>query len=44
MVQDDDSAGTRIAGAVINAGIFVLFVTALTFGLVLLYKYGVMSC
>ena len=41
VLQDDDSTGTKITGAVINAGIFVVFVGLLTFGLVLLYKYGV---
>ncbi|KAK9815154.1 hypothetical protein WJX73_008993 [Symbiochloris irregularis] len=36
----DDSAGTKITGAAINAAIFVLFVGIMTFALVCLYKHG----
>ena len=40
-LQDSDSAGIKIEGAVINATIFVVFVGVMTFALVLLFKYGV---
>ena len=40
-MQDSDSAGIKIQGAVINATIFVVFVGLMTFALVLLFKYGV---
>ena len=40
-VQEGDSAGTKFEGAVINSLIFVVFVGVMTFGLVLLFKYGV---
>ena len=40
-LQDSDSAGIKIQGAVINATIFVVFVGLMTFALVLLFKYGV---
>ena len=43
LLQEGDSAGTKIEGALINALIFVIFVGALTFVLFLLFKYGV-SC
>ena len=42
-VQADDSTGTKLAGSVINAAIFVVIVGLMTFVLVLLFKYGV-SC
>ncbi len=40
-VQADDSTGTKLAGSVINAAIFVVIVGLMTFVLVLLFKYGV---
>ena len=42
-MQADDSTGTKLAGSVINAAIFVVIVGLMTFVLVLLFKYGV-SC
>ncbi|KAK9915058.1 hypothetical protein WJX75_004245 [Coccomyxa subellipsoidea] len=36
----DDSTGTKLAGSVINALIFVVIVGLMTFVLVLLFKYG----
>ncbi len=39
--QADDSTGTKLAGSVINAVIFVVIVGVMTFVLVLLFKYGV---
>ncbi|CAL5221531.1 g3739 [Coccomyxa viridis] len=36
----DDSTGTKLAGSVINAAIFVVIVGLMTFVLVLLFKYG----
>ena len=40
-LQAGDSAGTKLTGALLNALIFVVVVTVLTFVLVLLVKYGV---
>ncbi len=40
-LQTDDSTGTKLAGSVINALIFVVIVGLMTFVLVLLFKYGV---
>ena len=40
-LQADDSTGTKLAGSVINALIFVVIVGLMTFVLVLLFKYGV---
>jgi len=40
-LQADDSTGTKLAGSVINAAIFVVIVGLMTFVLVLLFKYGV---
>lgn len=42
-LQADDSTGTKLAGSVINAAIFVVIVGLMTFVLVLLFKYGVSS-
>lgn len=41
VLQADDSTGTKLAGSVINALIFVVIVGLMTFVLVLLFKYGV---
>jgi presenilin 1 len=41
--QDADSTGTKLSGSVINALIFVGIIAALTFVMVLLFKYGVRS-
>lgn len=42
--QADDSTGTKLAGSLINALIFVIIVAAMTFVLFLLFKYGVRPC
>ena len=39
--QADDSTGTKLAGSLVNALIFVAIVAAMTFVLFLLFKYGV---
>lgn len=39
--QDTDSTSTKTFGALINASIFVLIVTLMTFLLVFLFKRGV---
>lgn len=39
--QPSDSSSTKFEGAFLNALIYVLIVTVMTFALVLLFKYGV---
>ena len=41
--QEGDSATTKLEGSVVNALIFVVAITVVTFILVLLFKYGVSS-
>jgi hypothetical protein len=40
-MQDDETAGSKLRGSLINAIVFVAIVTAMTFIIVLLFKYGV---
>ena len=39
--QDEDSAGTKLSGSIVNALIFVAFITLITFVLFFLFKHGV---
>jgi hypothetical protein len=39
--QPSDSSSQKLEGAFLNALIYVLIITAVTFGIVLLFKYGV---
>lgn len=41
VIQEGDSATTKLEGSLINALIFVAAITVVTFILVLLFKYGV---
>ena len=41
VIQEGDSATTKLEGSLINALIFVTAITVVTFILVLLFKYGV---
>jgi acyl-CoA hydrolase len=43
-VQDSDSNGQKFGGSLLNAVVFIAVVTAMTFVIVLLFKYGVRPC
>ena len=43
VLQEGDSAGTKLSGSVINALIFVGIIAVTTFIMVLLFKYRVCS-
>lgn len=43
VVQAGDSNGEKLGGSLLNALVFIAIVTAMTFGMVLLFKYGVRS-
>ena len=40
-MQEDETAGSKLRGSLINAIVFVAIVTVMTFVIVLLFKYGV---
>lgn len=40
-MQEDETAGSKFRGSLINAVVFVAIVTVMTFVIVLLFKYGV---
>ncbi|CAD7694965.1 unnamed protein product [Ostreobium quekettii] len=42
--EESDSAGKKFSGSLLNALIFVLCIAAMTFILVLLFKYGCVNC
>lgn len=42
--EEGDSAGKKLSGSMLNALIFVAFITAMTFVLLLLFKYGCVKC
>lgn len=43
VVQAGDSNGEKLGGSLLNALVFIAIVTAMTFVMVLLFKYGVRS-
>ena len=40
-MQEDETAGSKLRGSLINAIVFVAIITVMTFVIVLLFKYGV---
>lgn len=42
-VQENETAGSKFRGSLVNALVFVAIVTVMTFVIVLLFKYGVRS-
>lgn len=42
--EEGDSAGKKLSGSMLNALIFVAFIAAMTFVLLLLFKYGCVKC
>lgn len=43
-LQESDSAGQKLGGALLNAIIFMAVIGGMTFVLFLLFKWGVSSC
>jgi hypothetical protein len=44
VLQESDSAGQKLGGALLNAIIFMAVIGGMTFVLFLLFKWGVSSC